>query len=103
MTIDATNPTVIPQQPQKTYNVYWLTDFGIIADSPTQPIRVRATLQKARVLDNGSYELSPLSSDKVIVIIKDFFAAAAKNPALLQVEGTLLDAIQAEAKAQNLI
>lgn len=101
MPIIAPTPTEVPALEAKTYDKYWLKYLQIMADNPSNKIRVTAILHKAREV-GGEWELSSVDSD-VVVIVDDFEAAATVDPTLITLKNDLLDKIRDIAVAQNKI
>lgn len=91
--IPTVDPTVLPPEPERIFDHYWLKSILIQADDPTQPIRVVAILHKAMTVD-GVTTLSPVDQDLVIVV-PDLLTSAAIMAAATPAHTELLDAMSA--------
>lgn len=102
MPIDAPTPTNVPASEAKVYDKYWLKSFNIMAGDPERKVTVQAVLQKARMLEDGSFELSPYD-DPITIRVNDFYAAAESDPSMSAIKEGLLEKIKEIAIAQNKI
>lgn len=106
MPIEATSPSVLNQ----TYDK-WAFEFHTYEDGcvdyaepgPSVPIRAHALMVKARIREDGTWERSPLPSDRVTVIVDDLGAAIASDPSgpMATAYGALVAAVQSFAESQG--
>jgi hypothetical protein len=102
MSISLTTPAVLPATEEKTYDIVWLSNLHVMAGDPNRPVRVMARLEKARNVTVGEGENARTRTElmpggTVNVGIDDFFAAAAQDPSLLQLMGTIITILKTRA------
>ena len=103
MVITATNPTEMPPQEEKVYDIYRISFFQVKAPSVTQPVTADAELTKTRTDPvTGIDEDSPVDTP-VRFRIPDLFALAATDQEIAQIMGLLIDKVGRMAKEKGLI
>jgi hypothetical protein len=87
--IAAPDPTTLPAVPERVYDRYVLLELRVSGPDPNQPIVAIATLQKQRLLPDGSTELSP-TDGPIHLRIDDVMKEAATDADLAQVMGAIV-------------
>jgi hypothetical protein len=93
--IQLTTPVVVPAQETKTYDLLWLSELHIHAPDPNVPVRMVAQLDKMRRGSDGTAELEPAGS--VRVIVPDIAAAELADADLAALVGQVLTALRTKA------
>lgn len=93
MPIELDAPVTVPAEEAKTYNEVWMSFMQVMATDPNQPVRVIASMDKARTLADGSKEL--MVGGRKNVNLPDFFGMATTEE--LQIMGAVILAIKARA------
>lgn len=103
MVIEATQPTELPPQEEKVYDIYRVSFFQVKAQDVSQPVVVDVELTKTRTdPDTGIDEDSPVDVP-VRFRIPDLFALAATDQEIAQIMGLLIDKVGRIAKTKGLV
>ena len=81
--------TTVAATEARTFDKWWITSVRIDSPSPSMVKQATVTLQKARELPDGSYELSPVDGP-VTYTIGNLDAEAATNSDLAQLMTQLI-------------
>ena len=108
MPIEASEPSVV----SATYDL-WAFEFQTVGtgaipagsppETPTPPVVAYVRMTKARVREDGQWELSPLPGDTRVFNVPDLYALAATDADVAQVLGALILAVGKIAALQGLL
>lgn len=98
--IAATEPTVVPPVPEKTFDKYWIQSLTINATDP--PVaNLSATLRKFRATEEGGVEFSP--EPGVFVALNDLLTLAQTDAEIAQIMGLIYAKMQAVGTEQGVL
>jgi hypothetical protein len=98
--IPALEPTTIPAVAEQVFDRFWMTELRIRAENPNSAVDAVISLRKARVLDTGAWELSPVDGP-IYLRYENLLDSATKDPALGGIVVGLLRYVADEAVKQQ--